>query len=125
MDAAGCSADHEQLSWHEIPNDNESMRDNGPIFVEENGALSVHAWGFNSWGGGKFGNDIPHLLDDQVHARVANYLGLPRDTVDIIHERGNLEFNGVDSAILSWSTHGDSARNPGYTQEQAKADLVH
>ena len=124
LDAAGCRADHEQLSWHEIPNDNAWMRDNGPIFVEENGALRVQDWGFNAWGG-RFGNDIPYLLDDQVPARVANYLGMPRDVVNIIHERGNLEFNGVDSVILNWSTLGDSARNPSYTQEQAKADLVH
>jgi len=42
-----------------------------------------------------------------------------------VHERGNLEFNGVDSVLLNWSTLGDPERNPGYTREQAERDLKH
>ena len=55
--------------------------------------------------------------------RVGEYLKLPVDKVDIVHERGNLEFNGVDSVLLNWSTIGDPERNPGYTREQAERDL--
>ena len=38
-------------------------------------------------------------------------------------KRGNLEFNGVDAVILNWSVLGDPNRNPGYTKDQADADL--
>lgn len=54
---------------------------------------------------------------------VGKYLNMPVDDVNIVHERGNLEFNGVDTVILNWSTIGDPARNPDYSKEQATADL--
>ena len=54
---------------------------------------------------------------------MAAVAGLPVDTVGIVHERGNLEFNGVDSVMLNWSVIGDPRRNRGYTRERAEADL--
>ena len=39
---------------------------------------------------------------------------MPLDKVNIVHERGNLEFNGAGTVILNWSTLGDPERNPGY-----------
>ena len=50
---------------------------------------------------------------------------MPVDKVNIVHERGNLEFNGAGTAVLNWSTLGDPERNPAYTQEQAEWDLKH
>ena len=78
--------------------------------------------GFNAWGGA-FGSNVPYRYDNIVPKKVGAYLSLPVDTIDIVHERGNLEFNGVDTVILNWSTIGDPARNPGYTREAAEADL--
>ena len=49
--------------------------------------------------------------------------GLPVDTIDIVHERGNLEFNGVDTVLLNWSVIGDPRRNRDYTRARAEADL--
>ena len=43
--------------------------------------------------------------------------------IDIVHERGNLEFNGVDTVILNWSVIGDSRRNQGYSKARAITDL--
>jgi agmatine deiminase len=119
---AGCSPDHELITWHDIPNDNAWMRDNGPVFVEEGGEIRVQNWQFDAWGG-RFGGDVPYELDNVVPRRVAEYLDMPSDDVNIVHERGNLEFNGVDAVILNWSALGDAARNPEYTQTQAEADL--
>lgn len=48
---------------------------------------------------------------------VGAFLDLPVDPVDLVHERGNLEFNGSDAVILNWSTIGDARRNPGITRE--------
>lgn len=121
---AGCSPDHELLTWHDIPNDSAWMRDNGPVFVEEGGAMRVQNWQFDAWGG-RFGDDVPYELDNLVPQRVAAYLDMPVDEVSVVHERGNLEFNGVDTVILNWSALGDAARNPGYARLQAEADLMH
>ena len=94
------------------------MRDNGPVYVIENGILRVQNWKFNAWGGA-FGEDIAFTNDNAIPIKVGEYLGVPVDQVDIVHERGNLEFNGMDTVIVNWSTLGDPNRNPGYTRDQA------
>jgi agmatine deiminase len=44
--------------------------------------------------------------------------------VSIVHERGNLEFNGVDSVILNWNVIGNPNRGNGYADKAAaEADL--
>ncbi|MGI9314781.1 MAG: agmatine deiminase family protein [Luminiphilus sp.] len=121
---AGCNPDHDLITWHDIPNDSAWMRDNGPVFVEDGGEIRVQNWQFDAWGG-RFGSDVPYELDNLVPRRVAASLDMPLDEVRIVHERGNLEFNGMDTVILNWSTLGDAARNPEYTRTQAEADLKH
>ncbi len=120
----GGDPDHPSIVWHAIANDNAWMRDNGPVYVIEDARLRVQNWRFDAWGGA-FGADLPYRLDDQVPARVAEVAGLPVDTIDIVHERGNLEFNGVDTLMLNWSVIGDPRRNGEYTRQQAEADLKH
>lgn len=107
-----------RIAWHEVPNDSAWMRDNGPRFVVEDGGLRVQDWGFDAWGGA-FG-DVPFAADDAVPTAVAAILGLPVDQVPIVHERGDLEFNGVDTVILNWSVIGDPERNPGITQAEVE-----
>ena len=84
--------------------------------------MLVQNWAFNAWGGA-FGANIPFYLDNQVPNKVARILDLPIEVIDIVHERGNLEFNGVDTVMLNWSVIGDSRRNQGYTKERANTDL--
>ena len=52
------------------------MRDNGPVFVEDDGEIRVQNWQFDAWGG-RFGSDVPYELDNLVPQRVAAYLGMP------------------------------------------------
>jgi agmatine deiminase len=118
----GGDPDHANMVWHQIANDSAWMRDNGPVYVVGGGEMRVQNWAFNAWGGA-FGATVPYRYDNRVPAKVGAYLDLPVDDIDIVHERGNLEFNGVDTVILNWSTLGDPARNPGYTRDQADADL--
>ncbi len=124
IESAGGDREHANIIWHQIPNDSAWMRDNGPVYVIEDGKMRIQNWQFDAWGGA-FGSDIPYDHDNRVPTRVGEYLKLPIDRVDIVHERGNLEFNGVDSVLLNWSTIGDPRRNPGYTREQAERDLKH
>ncbi len=118
----GADPNHPNLIWHIIENDNAWMRDNGPVYVIVNGEMRIQNWEFNAWGGA-FGADIPYNLDNRIPYEVGKYLKLPVDDVDIVHERGNLEFNGIDAVIANWSTLGDINRNPGYTKMQAVADF--
>jgi agmatine deiminase len=120
--SADGNPDHENIIWHRIPNDNAWMRDNGPIYIVEKGELRIQNWQFNAWGGA-FGDEVNYSNDNRVPNLVGVYLNLPVDNINIVHERGNLEFNGVDSVLLNWSTIGDFNRNPGYTREQAEQDL--
>lgn len=110
-----------RLAWHDVPNDSAWMRDNGPRYVVQDGALRVQNWEFDGWGGA-FG-DFPVDDDNAVPDAVGGLLGLPVDAVDLVHERGDLEFNGVDTVLLNWSVIGDPNRNPGLTQDQAIAAM--
>ena len=110
------------IQWHAIPYDNSWMRDNGPVYVLNDKEIRIQNWNFNAWGGA-FGPDIPFNLDNSVPDKVGMILGLPVDHIDVVHERGNLEFNGSDTVILNWSTIGDPRRNLNYSKKQAERDL--
>ena len=110
------------IHWHKVPNDNAWMRDNGPVYVLNDNELRIQNWNFDGWGGA-FGSDIPFNLDNGVPDKVGEILGLPVDHIEIVHERGNLEFNGSDTVILNWSTIGDPNRNLNYNKKQAERDL--
>lgn len=113
---------NKNIHWHEVPNDNAWMRDNGPIYVLNDKELRIQNWNFNAWGGA-FGYNIPFNLDNSVPDKVGEILNMPVDQIDIVHERGNLEFNGSDTVILNWSTLGDPSRNLNYNKKQAESDL--
>lgn len=112
--AAGVSM--QSISWHLIPNDNAWMRDNGPRYVQVDDGLVVQDWGFDAWGG-NFGPGIPYTADDAVPEAVANIVDLPLEVVNMIHERGDLEFNGTDTVIVNWSVVTD--RNPNMSEAEA------
>ena len=112
--------DHLNIEWHLVDNDSAWMRDNGSVYVIVDGQMRIQNWEFNAWGGA-FGADVPYARDNKIPQAVGDYLKLPVDHVDIVHERGNLEFNGVDTLIANWSVIGDPQRNPGMTKADAEA----
>jgi agmatine deiminase len=111
------------IAWHDIPNDSAWMRDNGPRYVVEDGALRIQNWEFDAWGGA-FG-PVSYENDNAVPDGVGEFLDLPVDAVDIVHERGDLEFNGRDTVILNWTVIGDSNRNPGITEQGVVDAMEH
>jgi agmatine deiminase len=117
ISGAGGDPDHPNISWHHIPNENAWMRDNGPVYVVQDGAIRIQDWEFDAWGGA-FGS-IPYANDDAVPVAVGSFLGMPIDPVSIVHERGNLEFNGVDTVILNWNVIGNPNRGNGYANRAA------
>jgi agmatine deiminase len=114
--------ENKNIYWHEVPNDNAWMRDNGPVYVLNDNELRIQNWNFDAWGGA-FGSDILFNLDNAVPDKVGAMLDIPVDHIDIVHERGNLEFNGLDTVILNWSTISDPNRNVNYNKQQAERDL--
>ena len=118
----GADPDNSNIRWHAARYDNSWMRDNGPVYVMENDELKIQNWEFNAWGGA-FGADIPFERDNSIPDQIGKLLEMPVDHVNLVHERGNLEFNGSGAVILNWSTLGDPNRNMGYTKNQAEKDL--
>ena len=118
----GADPENKNIYWHKVPYDNSWMRDNGPIYVLNNNELRIQNWNFDAWGGA-FGSDISFKLDNAVPDKVGAILDVAVDHIDIVHERGNLEFNGLDTVILNWSTIGDPSRNLNYDKQQAELDL--
>ncbi|MCG8614706.1 MAG: agmatine deiminase family protein [Desulfobacterales bacterium] len=101
----------ENVTFHRVPKENAWLRDNGPIYVVEDGRLIVQNWGFDAWGG-NFGEDVGFRKDDRVPEYIGGYLGMPVvDRTDYILEKGNLEFNGAGILVVNWDCQDD--RNPG------------
>ncbi len=114
------NADMSRITFHVWRNDNSWMRDNGPRYLEVDGDLVIQNWEFDAWGGG-FGANIPYANDNAIPDTVAEYLDLPLEQVAIVHERGDLEVNGLDTAIVSWSVL--SHRNPQMSQTEMTSGL--
>ena len=76
---AGGDPDHPNLVWHSIPNENAWMRDNGPVYVVQDGDMRIQDWEFDAWGGA-FGN-IPFADDNAVPIAVGGLLGMATDHI--------------------------------------------
>ena len=103
------------LDWHILPYNWAWMRDNGPVWVSVDSNIVVQDWGFDAWGG----QYPPWDDDDAVPCQVADIVGLPCESYELITERGNLEFNGAGALIASWPCQSD--RNPGVSQAEMES----
>ncbi len=95
-------------------------RDHGGIFVRRNdGAMQVADWTFNAWGG-KF---APWDLDNEIPARMAESLQMPRLSSKLILEGGAIEGNGEGLIITTEAVLLNPNRNPGITKAEVEAEL--
>jgi agmatine deiminase len=108
----------DRLTLHEVPTNSSWMRDNGPRYVERDGELVVQNWEFDGWGGA-WGPASNYVDDNDVPDVVAELLELSLEQVEVVHERGDLEVNGHDTALVNWSVV--SHRNPGQSREALTA----
>ncbi len=109
-----------RLILHVIPTGSSWMRDNGPRYVEVDDQLVIQNWGFNGWGSPP-SESYWYSIDNEVPEAVADLLDLPVEQVSMIHERGDLEVNGVDTALVNWSVV--SHRNPDQDREDLEAEF--
>ena len=105
------------IEFHIIQYDWSWMRDNGAIWVEQTDAngnkqLVAQDWGFDGWGG----DGGPSRKDDAVPCQVASIEGVDCERVEVVLEKGTLEFNGKDTVITSWTVLHD--RNPNMSRSQ-------
>ncbi len=103
--------DQDHLSIHRIPFNSSWIRDNGPRYVDLDGQLTAQNWNFNGWNL----PNVPFEKDNNVPIEIAEMLEIPLEHVDLVHERGDLEVNGTDTALVSWSVLSD--RNPHQSKE--------
>ncbi len=113
LDAHAAAA---QVELYDHPNDDVWCRDHGPLFVKhrETGEIAVTDWGFNGWGD-KFG---PYEQDDQIPARIAETLGLPRFEGGMILEGGSIEQNSLGQLLTTEAVLLNPNRNPHLSREE-------
>jgi agmatine deiminase len=93
------------------------MRDTGPVFVRERGAVDFN---FNGWGGKQ-----EHRRDAEVAGFVAGRAGAERVRTDLVLEGGALEVDGEGTAIITESCVLNSNRNRGWKKADVEAELGH
>ncbi len=95
-------------------------RDHGAIFVQrKDGGLQVADWTFNAWGG-KF---APWNLDNEIPARMAESLALPRLCSSLILEGGAIEGNGEGLVLTTEAVLLNPNRNPGVSKAEVEAEM--
>ena len=105
----------EQVDYQVCQNDDFWVRDNGPIFVQDEvGEWLILDWGFNGWGG-----DAPFELDDAVPSVIAANLNIPViDLSAMVLEGGAIEVDGQGTLIATRSSITGEDRNPELTEAE-------
>lgn len=104
----------EQVHFHRIPTDDAWCRDHGAIFVTgPDGALHALDFRFNAWGG-KY---LPYDRDDAVAPQMADALGVPCTSVDMVLEGGSIEVNGAGALLTTEQCLLHPNRNPDLSRE--------
>jgi len=104
------------VRFHHIPTDDAWCRDHGAIFVGAPGdGLHALDFRFNAWGG-KY---LPYDLDDAVAPQMADRLGVPWTSVDMVLEGGSIDVNGGGTLLTTEQCLLHPNRNP----ELGRADI--
>jgi agmatine deiminase len=108
--------------FHLFPTNDAWCRDHGAIFVrrahDEESLLALD-FGFNSWG-----NKYPPFdLDDAIPPKMAQALGVPCRTVDMILEGGSIEVNGAGALLTTEQCLLNPNRNPQLDRASIERNL--
>jgi len=104
----------------ELPIDDSWLRDSGPIFVTgQGGERAAIDFRFNGWGE-KF---APWDADDRVTERLCEYLGVPRERVELVLEGGSISVDGEGTLVTTEQCLLHPSRNPGVGREELEEAL--
>ena len=103
----------------EIPIDDASIRDNGPIFVTDgSGGAALVNFRFNGWGG-----LLPYTLDAEVPRRIAEALGMRCYDAPFILEGGGFTVDAEGTLITTEQFLLNPNRNAGWSREEIERGL--
>jgi len=112
-----------RVMTRQIPTNDAWCRDHGPTFLirgaQGERELALVDWKFNSWGD-KY---PPYDLDDQVPARIAQLLAIPRFQPEIVMEGGAFEVNGAGALLTTESCLLSPNRNPHLSRSEIEQYL--
>jgi agmatine deiminase len=97
------------------------IRDSGPTFVVEDGALAAVTWVFNGWGGQDWAS-WEH--DCQLAPALAEWAGARRIDSSLVNEGGGIHVDGLGTVLVTETVQRDPGRNPGITREAVEAELA-
>ena len=105
----------------ERPLDDAWARDIGPTFtVEADGSLGAVDWIFNGWGGQEWAS---WEQDCKIGADIAARAGVVARRSSLTNEGGGIHVDGEGTVLLTETVQLDPGRNPGWTREQAEAEV--
>ncbi|MEM8549274.1 MAG: agmatine deiminase family protein [Verrucomicrobiota bacterium] len=112
-------ADLSVITLYDHPTDDVWCRDHGAIFVKQDGKLAASDWQFNAWGG-KY---EPYDLDNALAAKMAEAVGVPITSSELILEGGAIECNGAGLLLTTETVLLNDNRNPDWSRAQVEAEL--
>lgn len=115
--------DAANVVFHRFPTNDAWCRDHGAIFVTrgKGDAAEMLAldFRFNSWGD-KY---PPYDLDNAIPSQMAEALGVPRRSVDMVLEGGSIEVNGAGALLTTEQCLLNPNRNPSMSKHEIEALL--
>jgi agmatine deiminase len=112
----------ERVHLHNFATNDAWCRDHGAIFVTRPGPdapLLALDFQYNAWGG-KY---PPFDKDNQIPARMADTLGVPRREIPMVLEGGSIEVNGAGVLLTSEQCLLNPNRNPHLNRGQIEQAL--
>ncbi|MGB7756178.1 MAG: agmatine deiminase family protein [Salinisphaera sp.] len=104
-----------------VPLDDAWLRDTGPSFVLDDGALGAVNWRFNGWGEREW---ACWDKDDRVATAIADLAGARRIDSRLVNEGGGIAVDGAGTVLLTDSVQRDARRNPGISRARVEAEMA-
>ncbi len=97
------------------------MRDMGPTFVVDDGAVAAVSWVFNGWGAQAWAT---WGQDARIAEVVADAAGVPVISSPMVNEGGGIHVDGRGTILLTETVQRGEGRNPEWSRAQVEDELT-